>query len=791
MTLTPGTRLGPYEIQAAIGAGGMGEVYRARDTRLDRSVAIKVLPADVNADPETRARFAREAKAIAGLSHPHICALHDVGEHEGVTFLVMEHLTGETLAQRLARGPLPLEQALAVATDVAEALGAAHRRGVVHRDLKPGNVMLTEAGAKLLDFGLAKLRAQEEPALASAVSATTLSAPLTAAGAIVGTLPYMAPEQLEGKAADARADLWALGAILYEMLTGKRAFEGESAATLIGNILHTEPAPLTTRQPITPPALERLVGRCLAKDPARRWDTAHDVAEELRWIARPTGSSPAARPSRPAGRRWALAAVLTAVALAAGAAALWRPGAWRRLSGSTGSGAITSIAVLPLENLSGDPDQEYFSDGVAEELLNDLAKIPGLRVTARTSSFQFKGKGSDLRTIGQKLNVATVLEGSVRNDGRRVRIWVRLVDARDGFHLWSETYERQVDDIFAVQEDIARSVANALKVAVLARPASGRASPTKDPEAYGAYLQGRYFYWRRGKEDLERAAAYYVKATERDPAYAAAWAGLAEVHHRQADNGYLAVDDGYERARREVQRALALDEGLALAHTEMGWIQRAHDWDWEGADASYKRALALDPGSRPAVSGAGVLAFALGRLDEAVELDKRAVALDPLSVGTHTNLGFHAYYAGRMDEATAALKKALEINPDFPVAHVVLGRVLLAQGRNEAALAEMEREADPVWRLFGLCLAYHAAGRAKEADAALASFTKEYGETMAFQVAEAFAYRSEVDRAFEWLDRAFALRDAGMADIKNDPLMKSLEGDPRYAALLRRLRLPV
>jgi Tfp pilus assembly protein PilF len=372
-----------------------------------------------------------------------------------------------------------------------------------------------------------------------------------------------------------------------------------------------------------------------------------------------------------------------------------------------------------------------------------------------------------------------------------VRIWVRLVDARDGLHLWSETYERQVDDMFAVQEDIARAVASALKLTVLARPGPARSPQTRDPEAHAAYLQGRYFYWRRGKEDLERAAAYYEDAIERDPSYAAAWAGLAEVHHRQADSGYLPVDEGYARARREVERALALDEGLALAHTEMGWIQRAHDWDWEGSDASYRRALELDPGSSAAVSGAGVLAFTLGRLDEAIELDRRAVAQDPLNVGTHMNTGFHAYYAGRMEEATAALNKALEVNPAFPIARVLLGRVLLARGRHGAALAEMERETDPVWRLFGLCLAYHAAGRTKEADAALAAFTRDHGGTMAFQAAEVFAYRGEVDRAFEWLDRAFALRDAGMADVKNDPLLKGLVGDPRHAALLRRLRLPI
>jgi tetratricopeptide (TPR) repeat protein len=423
--------------------------------------------------------------------------------------------------------------------------------------------------------------------------------------------------------------------------------------------------------------------------------------------------------------------------------------------------------------------------------LNALARIPALRVTARASSFQFKGTNPDLRTVGRKLNVTSVLEGSVRRDGRRVRIAVQLVDARDGIQRWSATYERQLDDIFAVQEDIARSVVAALKVALLEGPPSAPSSQTKDPEAYTAFLQGRHFYGRRGKEDLEKAAAYYTQAIKRDSGYAAAWVGLAEVHHRQADNGYLPVEEGYQMARREVERALDLDRNLAYAHSEMGWIKRAHDWDWEGADAAYQRALALEPGSRAALVGAAVLAFTMGRLDEAIELDRRAVGQDPLNVGAHSNLGLHAYYAGRLEEATAALNKALELNPQFPVSRVLLGRVLLAQGQPQAALREMEREPDPVWRLYGLALAFHAAGRPGEADAALAALIKDYRDTMAVQIAEVFAYRGDVDRSFEYLDRAFAVRDGGMADLKNNPLLKGLEGDPRYAALLKRMRLPI
>jgi len=816
MALSIGSRLGPYEIEAAIGAGGMGEVYRARDTRLDRTVAIKVLPAELSADPGRRARIEREAKAIAALNDPHICTLYDVGEAvlpnpesrapnpAPIHYLVMELLQGETLAARLGRGPLPLAQALAVATDIADALATAHRHGVIHRDLKPGNVMLTEAGsarqgwpqAKLLDFGLARLTHDPEgDARGDGSSASTRAAPLTRQGAIVGTLQYMAPEQLEAKPADERADLWALGAILYEMVTGRRPFEGNSDAGLVAAILDREPAPIASLQPHAPPELERLVRQCLAKSPAERPDTAHDVATNLRWIRESIGAGETAGLRRPGRITPKPAHALAAVLLLALAVVLWQyRGLLKRGAEPTAAPAApaaVTIAVLPFSDLSANHDQEYFSDGLAEELLNALGRVPGLRVTARVSSFRFKGANPDVQTIGQKLNVANLLEGSVRRDGRRLRIGVQLVDAQSGFQRWSAAYERQMDDIFAVQEEIARSVVAALQVTLLATPASIVALQTKNPEAYTAVLQARHFWSRRGQGDLERAAASFRKAIELDPGYANAWVGLAETHHRQADNGELPVEEGYRMARQEVERALALAPGLAYAHAELGWIKRAHDWDWEGADAAYQRALALEPGSRSAVVGASVLAFTLGRLDEAVALDARAIEIDPLSVGPRINLGIHQYYAGRLDEAAAAFTKALELSPDFPITRAMLGRVLLMQGRPREALAEIEREPDQVWRRYGLCLAYHAAGRAKEADAALAAFVKDYKDTMAFQIAEVFAYRGNADRAFEWLDRAFAQRDGGMADLKNNPLLKSLQGDPRHAALFKRMRLPL
>jgi len=640
MVLSAGSRLGPYEIEAAIGAGGMGEVYKARDTRLERAVAIKVLPDDLSADANRRARFEREAKAIAALNHPHICTLYDIGEGvpsspesppspnglpagsgaaglAPVHYLVMEYLTGETLADRLGKGPLPVAQALGVATDIADALAAAHRSGVIHRDLKPGNVMLTASGAarqgspqaKLLDFGLARLTRDTEGVVAGdRTSASTRAAPLTRQGAIVGTLQYMAPEQLEAQPADERTDLWALGAILYEMVTGRRAFEGKSDAGLVAAILDHEPAPIASLQPHAPPELERLVRQCLAKSPAERPDTAHDVATNLRWIRESIGAGAQAGLRLPGRRTRRPAYALGAFVLLALAVVLWQNrGLLRRGPGpeaAPAAHAAATIAVLPFADLSATHDQEYFSDGLAEELLNALGRVPGLRVTARVSSFRFKGANPDVQTIGRKLNVDSLLEGSVRKDGARLRIGVQLVDARNGFQRWSATYERQMDDIFAVQEDIARAVVAALQITLLEGRASIVSSQTKNAEAFNAVLQGRHYWARRGEGDLERAAGAFTKAIELDPGYASAWVGLAETHHRQADNGNLPVEEGYRMARREAERALALDPDLAYAHAEMGWIKRAHDWDWEGADAAYQRALALDPGSRAAVVGA-------------------------------------------------------------------------------------------------------------------------------------------------------------------------------------------
>ncbi len=447
-----------------------------------------------------------------------------------------------------------------------------------------------------------------------------------------------------------------------------------------------------------------------------------------------------------------------------------------------------SIAVLPFVNMSTDKDQEFFSDGLTEELIDDLAKVPGLRVTGRTSSFQFKGKKEDLRVIAKKLNVANLLEGSVRKEGSRVRITAQLISAADGFHKWSETYDRELNDIFAVQDEISRNVAEALKVKLLDQKVLTQG---KSGDAYNAFLQGRYFNDRFTAENLQKAITYYQKAIEIDPNYAPAWTGLARVHRIQANRGEIPYDEGYRNAREEVEKALMLDETLAVSHAEKGWIKRSYDWDWDGAEVSFQRALKLEPGNATIVRGAAVVPSTLGRFDDAIEMSHRALELDPLSPLIYNNLGLQTYYAGRYEESISAFKKALELNPELSEIHVYLCRVYLLQSRFADAFDEIAKEKDSLWQSYGYALAHHASGKKNEADAALKELTEKYQSRSAFQIAQVHAFRGENDQAFQWLERAYSQRESDVTYVKGDPLLKNIKNDPRYKSFLTKMRLPV
>jgi eukaryotic-like serine/threonine-protein kinase len=772
----------------------MGVVYEAEDTSLGRHVALKFLPDEMGKDKEMLERFEREARAASALNHPHICTIHDVGEDDGRPFIVMELMQGRTLKAEIDGRPLSSERVIQLGVQVADALEAAHAAGMVHRDIKPANIFVTERGeAKLLDFGLAKVGPPGlEGASASNLGGQTLTRPeqLTIPGTTMGTIEYMSPEQAWGSEVDARADLFSFGVVLYEMVTGTPPFRGESSIQTVDSILHAQPVAPVQLNPKVPRELDRIIHKAIEKDRTLRYQSAAEIKADLKRLLRDTATMAVARPPRPRRRPWV--AVGVAGVLVALAAALWiGREVWRTKAPAKVAGTATSpsIAVLPFVDMSATKDQQYFADGLADELLNELAQIPGLRVVARGSSFQFEGKNEDLRVIGRELDVTTILEGSVRKDGHHVRISAQLVNAASGFTLWSHTYDRELDDIFTVQDEIAAAVSAALKVKLLG---AQRASPPPhegNAQAYNLYLQGKYFAGRRTAEALHQAVVYYQQALKVDPGYALAWVGLADAHSNLADLGAVAVADGYEAARGEVKKALALDPDLAEAYAAEGWIRVAYDWDWSGADAAYKRALELEPGNASVIRRAGALAGTLGRFDEAITLDERAIRLDPLSGPGENNLGLHALYAGKLDLAEAAFRKALELNSEYPSAHTFLGRIELRRGKPAAALKEMEQEKDPFWRLYGLALAYHALGRARDSDSALAKLVERDQADSAFQIAEVYAFRGEVNEALSWLERAYTQRDGGFDEIVGDPLLANLKADPRLAALLEKVHL--
>jgi len=769
MLLTPGSRLGPYEIISPLGKGGMGEVWRARDPRLGRDVAIKVLPVDVAGHADRLARFEREARSVATLNHPNIVTLHSIEEAGGTHFLTMELVEGEPLDRLVAPGGLPLARVLELALPLADALAAAHEKGVVHRDLKPANVMVTKDGRlKVLDFGLAKLAAAD--AGPDATLPPTMESPISTIGQVMGTVPYMAPEQIRGEEVDARTDLFAFGVVLYELATGKRPFGGATGADISSAILRDLPTPPTEVRPDLPGELDRIVGRCLEKSPRERFQRALDVRLDLRALQRTLERSAGGAAAKPAPK------------------AVPAEGA--------------SIAVLPFVNRSREADDEYFSDGLADELLNVLAKIRGLRVAARTSSFHFKGKDPTIAEVGSALNVKAVLEGSVRKAGNRVRITVQLVNVADGFHLWSETYDRTLEDIFAVQDDIAQSVVKELRATLLgeepdsevsgevkAEVAQATKGRSTDPEAHRLFLHGRHMAERLTNDGLASGVVHLRQALERDPESALAWAALSRTLALQSALGLAPVPEGNERAREAALKALALEPNLAEGHLALGLIQMWYDWDWKAADASLRRALELAPGNAEAWGLSGLLAIAFGRIEEALQRARHANELDPLRVAAHLNLGRAHRALGDFVEAEKEFRHARELSAGVSADGHLLASVLLEQGKVEEALATIQAEPRDWARLFGLALVHHAAGRRAESDAALAQLIATRAKDAAFQIAMVHSSRGEIDAAFEWLERAYAQRDAGLAWVKLERLFRPLHSDPRWGALLAKMGL--
>ncbi len=771
----------------------MGEVYRARDTRLGRDVAIKVLPAEYATDAGRLARFEQEARAVAALDHPNILAIHDVGTHEGTPYIVTELLEGGTLAERLHSGAMPVQKSVEVAAQVAHGLAAAHEKAIVHRDLKPANVFITDAGrVKILDFGLAKLA---DPRSAGELARARTQVEATQAGTALGTLGYMAPEQLRGQAVDRRADIFALGCVLYEMLAGRKAFAGASNADVVSAVLHEDPPNLASSGREIPPALVGIVARCLEKVPGARFSSAHDLALALEAEAGAvTGPTVRHARGRRLARAWAGVAATVVIAAVAASAYL----VLGHTGGTRASGAIRSVAVLPLVNLTGDPGQDYFSDGMTEELTACLSKISALKVISRTSASQFKGTTRPLREIAAALGVDGVIEGSVLRAGGRVRVTAQLISAATDAHLWAGSYERDMKDVIALQNEVARAIVGEVRVSLTpderSRLAGGR---SVDPQAYRRYLEGRLFLREVPVEkSLARAAERFEQAIALDPTYAPAYLGQALCYNAGGYSGDRAPYESFPAARASARRALELDPDLAEAHAVLGQVTFQADWDWAQAEREFKQAIALDPSSADVHQGYGIFLETISRFAPAVKEYTRARELDPLTSKRTLDLAFALYYARRHDASIAELRTVLDADPASPWARMMLGCNYAYKRMDGEAVAECDAAVAGLpddQNVLAVCgKVYGLAGRRERASELLTRLkslsAKRYVDP--YNMAWVCDGLGDTDATVSWLERSYTERSASVCGIGCELWSDTLRSDPRFQDLLRRMNYP-
>jgi serine/threonine protein kinase/Tfp pilus assembly protein PilF len=782
-----GQTISHYRIVEQLGAGGMGVVFKAQDSRLERAVALKFLPEKLAQQPQALERFRREARAASALNHPGICTIYDIGEQDGRTFIAMEYIDGETLRSHIHVKPLPVEEILELGIQIAEALEAAHAEGIIHRDIKPANIFVTKRGrAKVLDFGLAKLipkgiaSGNTDPDDESSDSNSIV-------GIISGTPSYMSPEQVRGDGLDPRTDIFSFGLLLYEMATGKQAFSGGTGGVIIEAVLTRSPDPVRSINPNIPPRLEEIIDKALHKDRAKRYQHAADVLADLQRLKREIDSG--AR----AGDEGPVSATMSNIS---GAGALSSTGKHRARS-STAAKTVDSLAVLPFENASRDPENEYLSDGITGSLINNLATVPKLRVMAQSTVFRFKGREIDPQAVGRDLNVRAVLTGRVTHSGGSLRIGVELVDVATGSQLWGAQYDRKSGDIFAIQDEISNEISGKLRLQLSqAQKKKLTRRHTEDPEAYRIYLKGRHHWNRWTEEGFYKAIEYFQQAVQKDPEYALAYAGLADCYVLLGWNSYLLPKDAFPKAKAAALTALQLDPNLGEAHAALAAVLWLYDWQWQEAQKEFKRSLELNPTYPTANHWHAEYVMTMGRQIEAIALMKKSQTLDPLSIIINVAIGWANYMARRYDDALEQFLQTVELDPNYPVTHWFLGLLYRATGPYDLAITEGEKGVNfsggsPVIRA-ALAHSYGKAGRTKEALQILDDLAKlaERKYVASHFFAGIHIGLGEIDRALEYLEKSYEEHSHWLIYLHMDPSMDDLRNDPRFQDLVKRVGLP-
>ncbi len=771
-----GKTISHYRIVEKLGEGGMGVVYRAEDTRLKRAVALKFLPPELTRDPETKERFIQEARAASALDHPNICNIHEIDEtNEGRIFIAMACYEGEVLQSLIERRELGLAGAVGIAGQIAKGLEKAHEKGIVHRDVKPANILVTNDGlAKILDFGLAKLATQSR---------------LTRIGTTVGTAAYMSPEQARGEEVDERSDIWSLGAVLYEMATGRKPFAGEHEQAIIYSILNQTPEPVSRFEPGAPKALDRIVAKALAKNPAERYRTMSDLSADLDLLGESLRASAALRAASPRGvsrrRLW-----IRLGAVAAAAALVFIVGRLR--SPAPVEKPITSIAVLPFRNMSPDPEQEYFSDGMTEAIIKELSQIKALRVISRTSVMRYRNTEKLVPEIARELGVDAVVEGSVLKAGRDVRITAQLVAAHPEKHLWADDFTRALENVLLLQSEVAQAIAREIRITVtpLERERMARAGVV-NPKAHEAYLRGRFFGHKSSLEDWRRSIRFFQRAIEEDSTYALAYAGMAELYDRLASAGFERPGDAWPKVRTYAEKALALDPHSVEGMLSLAELEYCYDWDNKSAEEHFKQALELDPNHATGRFWYGWFLFAVhGRFEEGIAEVKRAMSLDPFWPRMLFGLAYIYEAAGEYDSAFVYLERIAEI--DSNDAHIFVRRpyIYLRQGRYaeavEAAEDGIARGVIPNWE--ALAIAHALAGRTDKARESLAKLFEAIGDDYysPYGIADVYAALGDRERALEYLERCYEERGFPLSPVFTPPWWDFLKADPRYREIMKK-----